>query len=352
MSYYFAMRLIPESVQKWLRQNPWAIILTVLGFIWLILEKADKLETIRSLLGRAVTVGLDIDWNRKQVSLRPWLAFILFLLVVGIVLLAIFLVRAYLVSVEDAREQGRRSDVALDELRVRSERAEAALRERTEIIERTLKKTMAAAAQIREQLFGSSPPSKKMMHSEGTYLIFKNFDMEVTRHYKVLASTKPLHFMEIEVLVEDAADPMEFLDTIRFRVHDENGNLMAYLPSRNDVHHKSVIVYFLPEIDPAETKPREVIVTYAWPGGFKKLGTTGVEDYIWTFGSAANLPSAAYRFFLEEGTGKTLDCHITGSPTGTLNKAQRKDQESWNGWEYTLTNASAGRYKVTLELRS
>ncbi len=345
------MRPITEPVRKWLRQNPWAIILAVLGFIWLILEKADKLETIRSWLGSAVKRGLEIDWTQKQVSLRPWFAFVLFVLVVGIVLLAIFLARAYLVSVHDSKKQKHHSDAALEELRKRSELAEAELKNRSAVIERTLKKMMGAAAQIREQLFGSSPPSKKMMHSEGTYLIFKNFDMAVTRNYKVLASTKPLHFMEIEVLVEDEADPVEFLDAIRFKVHDGNGNLMPYLPSRNDVHHKSVIVYFLPEIDPSETKPREVVVTYAWPGGFKKLGRTGVEDYVWTFGSAANLPSAVYRFFLEEGTGKVMDCRITGSPIGVLSKAQRKDQESWKGWEYRLTDASAGRYKVTLELK-
>jgi len=334
------MSLIPDPLQKWLRQNPWAIILAVLGFIWLILEKADKLETIRSWLGRTVALGLEIDWKQQHVSLRPWFAFVLFILVIGIVLLAIFLVRAYFVSIQDLQIAKQSSD-----------RAEAELRNRTEIIERTLNRTMAAAAQIRAQLFGTARPSKKMMHFEGTYLIFKSFDMEVTRHYKVLASSKPLHFMEIEVLVEDEADPVEFLDAIRFKVNDGSGNPMPYLPSRNDVHHKSVIVYFLPEIDPSETTPREVNITYTWPGGFKKLGTKGSEDYIWTFGSATNLPSAVYRFFLEDATGKVFECRMTGSPTGVLKKIVRQDQDSWKGWEYRLSDASPGEYRVTLELK-
>jgi hypothetical protein len=321
-----------QRFTDWLQRSPVAIGVSVFASILVVGTVLEEFDRIKSLLNGLIFAGLKVDWDHRTTSLSDWLALLLMGVVALIILLSIFLIRALVVSL----------------------RPTDALRRRNKVAIKTLRKMMAAASQIRNQLFPPAAlPVKRLRLCEGTYLIHKNFDMEVKTRYEVLASDKHVHFVQCDIGVENEADEAEFLDYIGFRVKDGKNQFIPYLPSRDDPRYKGVMIYFLPEIDPAETKPRTLMVTYLWPGGFKRLSVSGQEEFIWDLRSKDNIPSATYQFFLENGTGKVLHCQVTGSTQGTQNLEDGKihPDKGWDGWQYTIENAPPGEYRLMIRLR-
>jgi hypothetical protein len=115
--------------------------------------------------------------------------------------------------------------------------------------------------------------------------------------------------------VESAAPIVDFLDDINFKVQDEAGRRLTYLPSMNSGRHKKVVVYFLPQIDPSETKPRKIVVNYRWPKMFAQLDKEGDEQFTWKLNSNKNITDAVFELYLEAGTGRILQCDFAGIRT-------------------------------------
>jgi hypothetical protein len=318
---------MPKALLDLLRKSPFWIFVAIVVALLAIGENWEKFETLRGLMTRGVVAGLEIEWEQQNIELSVWFGLLLLVMIGATVAVPFFMLRAKYVS--------------------------GVVERRSRVAAKTLQKMMAAASQIRDQQFPSSAaPTKKLVLCEATYLIHKNFDLDARIRYELHATKKPLHFVECDAWVEDVADEMEFFDDIRFKITDGKNDPMPYLPSTNDQHYKAAMVYFLPEIEAAEASPRTLILSYFWPGGFKKLGTTGLEEYTWHLASTADIPRAVYGFFLEPGTEKALTCQITGSTGGNQSRNENAVNigNGWKGCEYKLENAPPGEYKLTLKL--
>ena len=207
-------------------------------------------------LDRVVRAGVQIDWQHQTLATETWFFILLLLLLFVLVVVGVFFVRAQFFLLRQARLELNRPD--------------SELRRALDLATKTLREMMAAASRIRQQIFPSAKqPVKTLVSMENAYLIYKNFDATVKRVYVIKASELPLHFWEVEMRVESAADPVDYLDEIGFKVRDETEHALAYLPSLNDKRYKKAVIYFLPQIEPGEN-PRRIVVTYKWPGMFKQ----------------------------------------------------------------------------------
>ncbi len=218
---------------------------------------------------------------------------------------------------------------------------------------KTLHGMMLAAHRIRQQLVPASQLSIKVLRSiKNTYVIHKNFDTEVRREYEIAASDKPLHFWEIKIGVESAADPVEYPDDIDFKVWDEGGREVRYLPIMNDLRRKKLVLFFLPQIEPAEETPRKIVMTYRWPGMVKQINDRH-EMVSWIIESKEPVQLAEFYFFLEPGTGRLLSCEVGGPRLeGDAPQEIAHPEKKWPGWVYRLQNVPNDEYSVILKLRN
>jgi hypothetical protein len=330
---------LPEHHQSWLRRPPlWLGVSVLVFFLGLSRYRRYLLDEL-SILNDLVRAGIEINWQTQTIIPKPWFSALLLSLIVAVVLLVVFLVRARFVSSRP------RSDLEMEL---------AKLNERYEVATMTLRETMDAASRVREQLFPiSEVPAKNIRSRESTYIIRSNFDVEAKHIYEVEAADRPLHFMEIFSDVEEGADGADYLYDIKFKVNDGNGKPLAYIPSLNEPRHKRVMVYFLPQVVPGEARPRKVVLTYSWPGMFKQLAFVGSEPFEWALHSKENIPEIGFQFYLEPGTGRQLDCEVCGSLEGeqALRDTLKHPIHQWPGWEYRIRNAPPGKYRLRVLLR-
>jgi hypothetical protein len=228
-----------------------------------------------------------------------------------------------------------------------------AIKIRSNVALKTLQGTEKAMFKILNQTFptGTLPPEKQVMLAKNTYLIHKNFDAEVQREYAVKAVDKTIHFWQMEMSVESAADEVEFIYDLGFSAKSIGWGDVAYIPSANQSRSKKVLVYFLPPIEPGENDPRKIIVTYKWPGMFRQLDKLGEETYAWLLDSANPIPLIDCRFYMEPGAG-SVRCEVVGSNNGRqILREEVHPERHWPGWVYTVENAPTGRYKYALNLK-
>lgn len=219
---------------------------------------------------------------------------------------------------------------------------------------KTLQGMVRAVSRIREQLFRGQVPRVHMVRWHSTYLIDQHFNGEVTRVYEFKALAEPVHFWQIWMWVEEAADPVALLDEINFKIRDGKDRQVTYLPSFVSDRQKKVMIFFLPQLEATESEARKVIVTYRWPRMFGQLAKDGVEVQGWTLTSAKPVCEACFEVYLEPGTGRNLTRRVAG-------KRMDGDKESltpishpekrWPGFKYELHDAPAGDYSLELKLK-
>jgi hypothetical protein len=311
-----------------LEKHPWAVVTAVLAGVITLGSTLRSFMALRDLFDRLVVLGLNIDWVSKIVSTKFLFFLVLLVLPVLVVILLLLHIRSIIVQpleVEQARK-----------------------------ISRILNGMMRASNRIGAQLL---PEEHKKIGSlvtmKGSYLIHRDFTCEVRREYEIKAIGGFLHFWEFVSGVEAQANPIEYPEDIDFAIRDESGFGASYLVTKNTPTYLVVLVFFLPRIDPAETKPRKIVITYKWPGMFNKLGQTLHERYEWKLEAQERITSAEFYFYLEGGTGYNLECEFpAGSASGkqTVTSVAHPDK-NWPGKVYRILNASEGKYAVDLRLR-
>jgi hypothetical protein len=350
-----------SQVKKFLRRNPAAIALGILALLLLIAERIHKLTYVAEVLDPVIQWGVETT-GAQAVHIKLWFALCEFLLI-GLALFGLALwARSKMdpevpAKTKEQQEEERRKQKEAEE-RERKEEAEKREREeRIAHIEHALQLTMAAASRIKNQLMPTkSKPKRQLVSMENTYVIRKNFDTEVTRRFQMKASHSAIHFWECIIQVSDAeCNPVKYLDTINFEAVDDNAHGgttdIVYLPLRNDPFSKEVLVYFLPQIDPAETSARAVSVTYCWPGMCKELKINRRDEWGWNVESEEAVPDVVFRFLTEDLGGK-LEMKITGSRDGTQSIVDSgKNSAGLNQIEYRIKNAPSGHYRVELLLK-
>lgn len=321
-----------------LRRNPAAIAFGILALLLLAAEKIHKLTYVEEILDSVVQLG--VQPVGVTVHLKPWFALCTLLLLV----LALFGLALW------ARSKMALEDPA--EARERKERLE-----RIAHLDHALRTAMASASRIKNQLMPTKlKPKRQLLKMENTYVIRKNFDTEVTRCFQIKAVQSPIHFWGCIIEVSDAAcQPMAHLEAIDFEVKDEHKSQgptdVVYLPLRNDPFSKEVLVYFLPQIDPAEPSPRAVAVTYRWPGMCNELRDKRRDEWGWIVESETPVPEVVFRFLTEDLGGK-FEMRVSGSQDGTQAITDSgKNAAGLTQIEYVIRDAPAGRYGVELTLK-
>jgi hypothetical protein len=339
-----------EDIKNWLRQHPLIVVgtlvLSVLAF-GAILEEFDR---ITLFLGNIVMAGVKVDWAHHTVVPKSWFVVTILLLLMALILSLALLARSFVLTSDATQKEFERLGAQLEQQRSRFVEVE----EGAAIGAKTLHRTIEAASRIRDQLFPAGERQlKRFEFVECTYSISKNLDGGVERSYGIKASGKPINFFEIWQRVEDQADGVEFLDQIQFKAHGGDGSSLPYLQARNELREKSVIIWFLPRIDPTEVSPRIATLSDKCPGMFTHLGQLGREEYVWSFESPESIPRAAFTFYLESGTGRDLRCSVSGSRDGKQSLERTRDAKNgWDGWVYKLEGVPSGTYKLMLELHT
>jgi hypothetical protein len=295
-------------------------------------ELIKKINNALSLIERLISAGSFYDPKTQAVMPKPWLSWTLGLLILSLAIVIALYVRAQSELSVTVRKSAQRSEVAI----------------------KTLSGIMAAAFRIRQQLIPAAQIPQRQYEAISTeYQIHKDFTVDVTRSMLLRATEKPIHFIEIQQRVESAADPVEYLDDISFKVRDESGHQVVYLPAFNDGRFKRVVLYFLPFIDPSEPEPRKIVISYSWPQMLRQLQTTKQELFAWRIVSREPVGNVDYRLFLEPGTGEHLECVIAGPQSGEQAlKEETHPETKWPGWVYSIKNAPAGDYALYVRLRT
>jgi hypothetical protein len=328
-----------EWLKKFLRRNPATIAVSILGLLLVVADKIDKLDYVGKALEPVVQAAVHPTADRPF-HLAIWFALSEYL-VIGLALLGIALWVRSKMGLEDPAQT-----LGLQETQ-----------KHIESLEHALQTAMASTSRIKNQLMPTKlKPKRQLLTIENTYVIRKNFDTEVTRRFQMKAAQAPIHFWECIIQVSDAeCEAVKYLEAIDFKVVDENRSSaktdVVYLPLRNDPFSKEVLVYFLPQIDPAEAAPRTVAVTYKWPGMSNELKAKRRDEWGWIVESETPVQDVVFRFLTEDLGGK-LEMRISGSQDGMQSIVDAgKNPAGLNQMEYRIKDAPSGRYSVELLLK-
>jgi len=313
-----------------LEKHPWGVVAAVVAGVLAVGSALRSFATLRDQVDRLVAWGLNIDWVGKSVTTK----FFFFLLLLGFPVLVLIVLLLYIRS------------IVIQPLEVEQARKTS----------RILSGMMRASNRIGAQLLPDGHKKiKSLVKVKCSYLIHKDFTGEVRREYDIKATGGLLHFWEIVSGVEPEADKVDYPEDIDFEIKDESGDGhgVRYLVTKNVPTEQVVLAFFLPRVDPAETKPRKIVVTYTWPGMFKRLKQTQHERYEWNLESQQQIESAEFLFYLERGTGYNLEVETpAGSAEGTQTLSDvEHPHKKWAGKSYQILEAPEGKYAVDLRLQ-
>lgn len=316
-----------------LKQKIMANVVTVA--IWVILSLIGIATVIRNVLSwygwfnGLILWAVVVDQKSATVTVKPWFFwFFAGLVSCCLVFLALLI----------------RSEINLSNaLKIKNERVTTAFK--------TMQGMMWAAASIRDQ---HHPAATKVVKSfrniDISFRINEDFDAEVVQKWGVFATKEPVHFWSTSVQATSEASPREYLDDINFKVNDESGHGVVYLPTENDARSKKVVMYFLPQIEPG-AEPRKIVFSYNWKGLFNQLKSKGSEEFNWTTESVEAIDKIQFSFLLQKGKGHELACDVIGPRHSDAKPVQAIGEDGWTGFTYTLENVPGGKVRVGLVLK-
>ena len=322
-----AMDLV--ELKKKLTQNPWAIA------AWIVVSLIGFATIIRNILSwngwfnEMVRAASLIDPKTGAVSIKPWFFWLFAALVSCCVIFLALLIR---------------SEINLgNALKIKNERVTTAFK--------TMQGMMWAATRIRDQHHPAATQVVKSFRNIEVYFrINTDFDGDVVQKWEVYATQHPVHFWSTSVQATSEASPREYLDDINFKVADEGGQGVVYLPTENDARSKKVVIYFLPQIEPG-AEPRKVVFSYNWKGLFNQLKSKGSEEFNWTTESVEGIEKIHFSVLLQKATGHELVCDVIGPKHCDAKPMPISNEHDWTGFTYTLENVPAGKVRVGLVLK-
>jgi hypothetical protein len=353
------------------------------GAIWILIELAEKAKSFREIIQGLVRTGFEPELTGSN-EIKLWFVVSLLLLIVLPIALACYSTAMHVVAgilrrrvsrleVSNSRIDGERltvtserdnlagektqltaeRDSLREELVTERKRVQTTLESRAHNLQKTLDGTIRAASRIRDQMFPAvaNGAGKSIEAVHYLYYINKKFDAEVHRHYRISAGDTPLHFWESSIAVSPDASPAETFVDLDFRVisHDAARDVV-FLPTKNDLQRKVACYFFLPRLEPGNT--REFEVAYQWPGMALQLLKQGFEEFTFRFQSAGRLRSYCLEIYLEPGSGGTLTCEEIGIllPQKTLERVS--SHQGWPGWKYAAEDVPALGENPRISLRA
>jgi hypothetical protein len=322
-----------EKLKRAFDSHPVVLVAVVFTILLSAATLVGHIEGAKSIFDQFVQVATTTNKPNVTVVAKFWFFFICAVL--------ILLVTAFL-ALYIQSERGRRQAI-----KSRNERSTVAFK--------TLLGMMRAAAKIKEL---HHPASNRIIKScksmRITVLLNKNLDAEVRQEYEFFTTEEPVRFWAITMRANSSAEPRDYLLDMNFKVTDESGRDVVYLPTENDLRTKAVVLYFLPQIEPGEDTPRKIIVSYTWPGMARQIKDLGEEVFEFAMESKTPVELVELAFFLESGAGGNLICEHSGpNYSGAKPQATTHVERRWPGYIYRVDNGPAGRsrYAVNVRLR-
>ncbi len=324
-----------KKLVRILKDYPWSVLVAAYGTFEIILKVFGNATASTKAVRWLMDAGTRIDPQGTVVT-ATWLILLLTGVFVGF---AIFL-GAYILT------------------QIRLNRS---LKHSTGL--KTLDGMFIATSKIRNSLW---PQNLKPPHTFTTirrrHLIHNDLTVSSYSEHHVKALSGPVHYFVWSVGSETEATPVDHLLEVDFRVKDitPGGNFeTAYLQSENEPHGKEVLIYFLTLLQPSESTPRIIEITYVWPGYYLRLKEKEeiVSIDLTQMRAGVTVDLIELEFYLQPGTGKRLVCKRAGSLQGTQSQPvaisfKHPNGESWQGWKYTVTAAPPEEYAVRLELET
>ncbi len=325
------MKAIREWFSKLATEHPFVLAWSIVALAVVSVERLDDIAAWKDKFDRILQTGTHLDESTHSVVSSPWFFGAIFALVVTwVIWLALF-----------------------GQATILRNRALQAKNERQTTAYKTLQGMMGAASRIRDR---QNPPQKVPQKSFKTirmvYLINKDFTTEVTREYEIEAVNETVHYWNLSNRPSEYADEVEYLDDINFKVKEASGGgEIAYLPTTNEPRDKRVTVYFLPRLEPGNPA-RRVVCSFKWPRYLKKLGDTNEEEMSFDLSSVKEIETVQIEMYLEKGTGRNLECVVTGPDYDGKVQKQKHPDLGWDGFVYVIKNAPSGknRYAFTAKL--
>lgn len=300
---------------------------TVGIFLWLLAGTVSVIGIVGKILDLDKPIALWLshalttDQATKAPALKLWFVPFIFLalfVVVALILMIIWTVKSKYVQTGD--------QIALNEI-------------------------MGSVRKIRDQ---AAQTKRKAWESVTfVYLINKDFSGSLTLISVIKSVDLPVHFWESVTAAEDDADSANSLAAINYRVRDLSSTQsnIVYLPSENAKRSKSACLFFLPPIQPGESRKFEI--SYQWPGLFRKLKNDS-EEFEFTSSTRDVLSVYRLELYLQEGTRGALDCEISGDQhtTQTLTEAKH-EANGWrgHGYVYEVKDIPAGELSLVLKAK-
>jgi len=152
-------------------------------------------------------------------------------------------------------------------------KAQELLQQRTKALQEELQGLVIATDKIASRLYqGGKEPERKFPMVEETFTILPGGDLYAHRLFHIKAVKGNLRFWEFGFGPDAKGTPLELVSQLKFTAKDVSGNgEVVYLISNNEPTYKKIVLFFLPAIKPIEESPREILVTYHWPGFWSKL---------------------------------------------------------------------------------
>jgi uncharacterized membrane protein (DUF485 family) len=251
----------------------------------------------------------------------------------GVVVSGLFLIFANVYFASRAigqrwRQRGQRTSGASGHAQVETadhEKEVAELRQR-------LQTNMTYLRIIHNQMYRDETPRLAYAYEDNRYYVDEGGDLIVDKHVTVRADDRDVQFWKLVADGDEHSAPAPTVDDINLSVValDEKTNLLPLTIVDKD-KHKEIAVYFLPLLEPGES--RSFRVHYRWNGSFLGLVKLGEIPFTWTNRSSVSDGRGKFhcQWIFHEAYGD-VDCEVTGKrPPGLdLDRADDRFRTIWH----------------------
>jgi hypothetical protein len=343
-----------DAKKSWLQRYPKRVLgvslvlMAVIGFL-------TRVPTIKSVFDWFINANTQLtntSTGQLITSTPGFFTVSLVLSLLGIIVLVLLIEELSLRRSDPAREdKSQQQEQTIQEQKETIQEQKEKIREHVEI----LNGVKLATAAIKDRSFPAAElPTHRLLRVRYTYFIHKDWTGEVQRYQEILANGRPIHFYLADIAVSGKAKPVEGISHLSIQASDQTQREVAVLPLELDSNRKSLLLFFLPRIEPTDNNPRKLVLKYVWPQMFNEVKFENQERLSWTLESAFEIPALDFEVFFEPGFEVPLECVIAG-PKSEGNIAGAYDEHRrWHGFRYSVKNGCAGRstYELLVRTRS
>lgn len=310
---------------EWLRKQ-WKQIVVVVGALAALGGLFEKVGAINKAINQAFRVGVIVAADGSFQGFHTWFVVLVTLVLLLLVILGWLLWQAKKETIGE-----------LEKTR------------------KTLGGAMRSAREIRERHFPKPPLPTVTYRKIKRYLyVCKGFDGQAYGELAFKADSEDLTTLEVNVGVEEEADPVRFLEDIDFEITDSSrADGLVYLQVQNKDRSKTVIVFPLPALKKGEQ--RALTYGFTWPGMFKRLQKT-TEDCVVNVKSAQPVDEIEIGIFLDpklEKQGLVVEKVGAHAPNATLVDGQGTEgpHPNWHGRIYRATSVTYDEVTLRIGVR-